>query len=364
MMKIAITIAALAAVAGTPALLQSAEAQSMMMDSGGHIPDWVKPIASSWLDGETSDSAFIDALQQLIASDILRLENTVGVDSLTIAFTPVKPGDPENFMPVAEEFAEFLEGQLGIDVEINLPSSYEPIIEGIRFGHIDAAIMDTGPGWLAHKHSGAEVIMAEVEKGRIYYQATAWVSVDNDDITEIQDTLGKKVSFTSNTGSSGFVRPFGALVSGGHVTIDGNDVVALDRAVRDAFESHAYPGGYGGAAELLARGEVDVAFGNDRLPTYLDEDKRALIKPAFTLGPVPSHVLVVSADMSENTKKALLDAMLVLNGDEHNEILYNLYEVNAMLPTTTNHHLGDFGATIDSLLGFEDRLLNKYNVGN
>ena len=116
--------------------------------------------------------------------------------------------------------------------------------------------------------------------------------------------------------------------------------------------------------KLLARGEVDVAFGNDRLPTYLDEDKRALIKPAFTLGPVPSHVLVVSADMSENTKKALLDAMLVLNGDEHNEILYNLYEVNAMLPTTTDHHLGDFGATIDSLLGFEDRLLNKYNVGN
>lgn len=365
MMKTAITIAALAAVVGTPALLQSAEAQSMMMDAGGHIPDWVKPLASSWVDGDTDDSDFIEALQQLIASDILRLENTVGVDSLTFAFTPVKPGDPENFIPNAERFAEFLESQLGIDVEIDLPTSYEPIIEGIRFGHIDAAIMDTGPGWLAHSKSGAEVIMAEVEKGRIYYQATAWVSVDNNDIHEISDTLGKKVSFTSETGSSGFVRPFGALVSGGYVTIESNDVVALEKAIDDAFESHAFPGGYGGAADLLARGLVDVAFGNDRLPTYLDdEDQRALIKPAFTLGPVPSHVLVVSADMSENTKKALLDAMLVLNGDEHNEILYNLYDANAMLPTTTDHHLGDFGATIDSLLGFEGRLLDKYNVGN
>ena len=319
MMKTAITIAALLAVASVPIGIHSAHAV---------IPDAVRATILGWANDDTvTDDELISALESLIATDILRLTNEVGVDSLTFAFTPIKPVDLDDFTPNAERFEVFLENELGIDVEITIPTSYEPIIEGIRFGHIDAAIMDTGPGWLAHSQAGADVVMAEVVDGKIYYQATAWVSVDNEDIDSIDDVLGKKVSFTSQTGSSGFIRPFGTLVSEGHVDINGDDVVALREAIDDAFESHAFPGSYGGAADLLARGQVDVAFGNDRLHTYLlnDED-RGLIKPAFTIGPVPSHVLVVSSDMSENTRKALIDAMLILNGDERNDILYSLYE--------------------------------------
>lgn len=351
MMKLTITIAALLVIASVPVGMQSAHAL---------IPDVVRATVEGWVNGDVSDSEFINSLETLIATDVLRLENEVGVDSLTVAFIPVKPGDVTSWEPNAERFAEFLEAQLGIDVEISIPSSYEPIIEGLRFGHIDAAIMDTGPGWLAHSKSGAEVLMAEVDSGRIYYQATAWVSVSNDNIDSIDDTLGKTVSFTSQTGSSGFIRPFGSLVSEGHVDINGDDAIALREAINDAFDSHAFPGSYGGAADLLARGQVDVAFGNDRLHTYLDEEDRGLIKPAFTIGPVPSHVLMVSSDMSENTQKALTDAMLMLNGDKYNEILYNLYQADAMLPTTTDRHLGSFGENIDALVGFDGILLDKY----
>ncbi|MCE2509190.1 MAG: PhnD/SsuA/transferrin family substrate-binding protein [Nitrosopumilaceae archaeon] len=233
------------------------------------------------------------------------------------------------------------------------------IPQGIRFGHIDAAIMDTGPGWFAHTLADADVVMAEVDGGRIYYQATAWVSVDNNEIDSIDDVLGKKVSFTSQTGSSGFIRPFGTLVSEGHVAVNGDDAVALQDAIDSAFASHAFPGSYGGAADLLVRGQVDVAFGNDRLHTYLEDEDRGLIKPAFTIGPVPSHVLVVSSDMSENTRKALIDAMLELNTDEYNDILLALYGADAMLPTTTVLHLASFGENLSALPGFDDRLLGR-----
>ena len=344
---------ALVAVISVPMVAQSVNAAT--------IPDAVAITINAWSNDQVTDDQLISALEQLLATDVLRLTNEVGIDELNFAFTPVKPGDPDNFRANAEQFEEFLEGQLGIEVDIQIPTSYESIIEGLRFGHIDAAIMDTGPGWLAHSKSGAEVIMAEVTNGRIYYQATAWVSVDNDDIDSIDDTLGKKVSFTSKTGSSGFVRPFGALTSQGYVTVEGDDVAALDAAISDAFESHSFPNSYGGAADLLARGLVDVAFGNDRLPTYLPEDQQNLIKPAFVIGPVPSHVLVVSPDMSENTKKALLDAMLMLNTEQYSDILFALYKAEAMLPTTTMQHMGDFGKSIDSLPGFESRLLDKYN---
>ncbi len=354
-------MASLAVVSAT----QAAEAQSMSDDnmmSGSVIPSFVKILAGNWADGSISDSEFIAALQHLIAADIIHLESRItGTDSLTIGFIPVKPVDFGGFEPAAEDFAEFLSNELGVDVETVIPSSYEPIIESLRFGHIDAAIMDTGPACLAISQSGAEVLMAEVDSGRIYYQATVWVSADNDDeIDSIDYVLDKKVSFTSETGSSGFVRPFGSLVTGGHVTINGDDVVALEAAIEDAFESHAFPGSYGGAAKLLAEGVVDVAFGNDRLPTYLPEEERGLIKPALTLGPVPSHVLVVSADMSENNRKALTDAVLKLNGGPNASILSDLYGVDAMLPTTTDHHMAGFCDNINDLVGFEDRLLDKF----
>ena len=361
-MIIALAVMASLAVVSAP---QAAESQSMSDDTmitGSVIPQFVKVLAGDWADGSISDSEFIIALQDLIAADIIPLESRItGTDSLTIGFIPVKPVDFSGFEPAAEDFAEFLESQLGVDVETSIPSSYEPIIESLRFGHIDAAIMDTGPACLAISQSGAEVLMAEVDSGRIYYQATVWVSADNDDeIDSIDYVLGKKISFTSETGSSGFVRPFGALVTGGHVTINGDDVVALEAAIGDAFESHAFPGSYGGAAKLLAEGVVDVAFGNDRLASYLPEDQRGLIKAALTLGPVPSHVLVVSTDMSENNKKALTDAVLKLNGGPNASILSDLYGVDAMLPTTTDHHMAGFCDNINDLVGFEDRLLDKY----
>ena len=58
----------------------------------------------------------------------------------------------------------------GVDIKITIPTDYETIIEGMRFGHIDAAFMDTGPAWITHQRSGAEVILAEVVKGKINRQ--------------------------------------------------------------------------------------------------------------------------------------------------------------------------------------------------
>ena len=47
-----------------------------------------------------------------------------------------------------------------MDVEIVIPTNYETIIEGMRFGHIDAAFMDTGPAWITHQRTGAEAVLS------------------------------------------------------------------------------------------------------------------------------------------------------------------------------------------------------------
>jgi len=53
--------------------------------------------------------------------------------------------------------------------------------------------------------------------------------------------------------------------------------------------------------------------------------------------------------------------MVQLNYEENNEILGNLYGAEALLPTTTEMHIGDFGTYIESLTGLDQLILDKYN---
>jgi len=280
---------------------------------------------------------------------------------LTIGFIPSEKAD--ELTPKAVELEKYLEGQLsGIDVKVVVPTNYEVIIEGLRFGHIDAAFMDTGPAWIAHKRSGAEVVLAEVVKGKVYYQATVWTKADNDSIHTIEDTLGKRVAFTSITGSSGFVRPMGALVTQGYINLEGDDLVALENAMNESFEAYTFAGGYKAALELLLNDNVDVAFGSDIAPQkYLDLADQRKLRVVETIGPVPSHVFVVSDDMPRTTKNILVQALIKLNYDENNHILKNIYGADALLPTTTTMHIGDFGIFIDTLTGLDQKILEKYD---
>ncbi len=77
-------------------------------------------------------------------------------------------------------------------LKVVVPTSYEIIIEGMRFGHIDAAFMDTGPAWITHQRTGAEAVLAELVNGKVNYQATVWTLADNDSINSLEDTVGKK----------------------------------------------------------------------------------------------------------------------------------------------------------------------------
>ena len=330
------------------------------------IPSWIKNTAGWWADDQISETEFVNSIEYLIDSGIIQVSSQQGVDvsELTIGFIPIEKAD--ELTPKAESLEKFLEEKMpGVDFKIVVPNNYETIIEGMKFGHIDAAFMDTGPAWIAHNRAGAEAVLAEVVKGKVNYQATVWTKSDNDSINSLEDTLGKKVAFTSITGSSGFVRPMGTLVTQGHINVEGDDIIALQAALADSFENYTFAGGYKAALQLLLNDHVDVAFGSDIAPKkYLDPVDQGKLKAVDTIGPVPSHVFMVSSEMSDGTKAALVNALVELNYAENNQILRNLYGAEALLPTSTEMHIGDFGKFIDALVGLDQKILDKYNKSN
>ena len=327
------------------------------------IPSWIKNTAGWWAEDQISETEFVNSIEYLIDSGIIQMSSQQGVDvsELTIGFIPIEKAD--ELTPKAESLEKFLEEKMpGVDFKIVVPNNYETIIEGMKFGHIDAAFMDTGPAWIAHNRAGAEAVLAEVVKGKVNYQATVWTKSDNDSINSLEDTLGKKVAFTSITGSSGFVRPMGTLVTQGHINVEGDDIIALQAALADSFENYTFAGGYKAALQLLLNDHVDVAFGSDIAPKkYLDPVDQGKLKAVDTIGPVPSHVFMVSSEISDGTKAALVSALVELNYAENNQILRNLYGAEALLPTSTEMHIGDFGKFIDALVGLDQKILDKYN---
>ena len=349
-------VAAITIIGASTTVFQNAEAQNL-------IPTWIKNNAAWWAEDTIDDATFLQGIEYLVENNIINVSSEskiTDVDSITIGFIPVEKAD--ELTPKAKVLEKFLESELGIDVEVVVPTNYETIIEGMRFGHIDAAFMDTGPAWITHQRTGAEAVLAELVKGKVNYQATVWTLAENDSINTLEDTVGKRVAFTSITGSSGFVRPMGTLVTEGHIAIEGDDIVALEQALANNFESYTFAGGYKAALNLLLNGDVDVAFGSDIAPQkYLDLEDQVKLRPVVTIGPVPSHVFMVSSSMSESTKNNLVDALIELNYDEHNSILTNLYGAEALVPTTTTMHIGEFGTFIDVLTGLDQKILDKHD---
>jgi phosphonate transport system substrate-binding protein len=264
-----------------------------------------------------------------------------------------------DFSAKAEALAAFLEQEMGTRVDVLIPTAYEPLIEALRFGNLDAAFMDAAPAWIAHQRAGAEVVLAEKRAdGRTFYWGTGWVRSDSD-VDELSDLVGKRVAHTSWTGSSGFVLPIGQMIEQGLIRPSGNGFPDLQQAMQRAFASYTMAGGYKAAMELLVRGQVDAAFGaDDAAERFLEAQDQARVKPFARLGKVPSHPLVVRAGLSSARRQAFVDAMLKLT-EERPDIYRELYGVEGVVPATTAEHLGDFGRAVQALPGLHSQFLAR-----
>lgn len=283
----------------------------------------------------------------------------VDPEVLVLGFLPSQKADA--ILPDAKKMGEFLSQRMGRKVDVMVPTAYAPLIEGLRFGHVHAAFLDGGPGWIAHRRTGAEVILAEVKDGRTSYWAEAFVR-EGSPISSIDDVVGKRIAFTSRMGSSGFLMPIGSLINAGMIQPEGRELVHLEEALRKTFANTIEAGGYQQALLAILEDRADVAFGSHDAPErFLSPADQTRIRRLHRFGTIPSHAVMVAGNLAPEVVESLREAMLALNEPENLPLLRAIYGVDGLTPADTEGHLGEFGRALSALPGIEKSLLEKTN---
>jgi phosphonate transport system substrate-binding protein len=119
-----------------------------------------------------------------------------------MAFVPSQ--DTQKILAAGRPLAELLTKQTGYKVDVQVPTAYAPVVEGMGAGRVDVAWLNTFSYVLARKKYGVEVILATVRQGSKTYLSQVITHVDSG-INRVDDLRGKKFAFVDPLSTSGYI---------------------------------------------------------------------------------------------------------------------------------------------------------------
>lgn len=193
-------------------------------------------------------------------------------DTITLVWYPNESA--ENFDGPREEVGKLIEQATGKKVEQKLTTDYAIAIESVSNGSAQIGCMFGGEGYIQAKNADDAVELLFVNSdsagtldGAMYY---SFFAVNEEDASEyadgssysIDNIQGKKMSFVSNSSTSGFKVPTNGIIS--HFSSDSEwsslTVDDLLEGGSDAFFGEVLFGGsHQGSAFNLISGKADVA---------------------------------------------------------------------------------------------------------
>ena len=202
-------------------------------------------------------------------------------DTITIVWYPNESA--EDYEAAREEYGRLIEEATGKTVEQKLTTDYTIAIESIANGTAQIAFMGA-EGYVQAKNASDAVEPLFVNSGAsgtledaLYY---SFLAVNEADAAEyeaadgyaIDNIAGKRMSFVSNSSTSGFKVPTNGIVTYFSATSDWADLTTDDliEGGDDAFFSEVLFGGsHQGSAFNLLSGKADVAaFCNTEIAPY------------------------------------------------------------------------------------------------
>ena len=320
-------------------------------------------------------------------------QETEPLGELVVAFE-IK-ADYENIDENPQILADYLSEKLNYDVSLYSVDSEGAMIEALRFGNADIALMDGGAAWVGWQQYGLDAMAAdEKSDGRTYYNAHAWVRadsemaaahLDDDPYTDPFALLeGKTSCHTGWLKSAGMLLPMGYMIGHGYANVigDPNDIETLRNTIYDFFNDDAsIPDsgtpyyGYSGAVKCLSDGTGDVAFAKDStVDSYcanvIEEDNEEwclerdqyVALPEF--GKAPSHPVMYNPELLDSTAVELVTAALVEMSDdtEGSEILENVLNTPGIVATTAENHMSSYSSLVSNIPGISAYYSDKYTI--
>lgn len=199
-----------------------------------------------------------------------------GVDKIVMVWYPNESAS--DYEPAREEFGRLISEATGKPVEQKLTTDYSIAIESLANGTAQICFMGA-QGYVEAKNKNDAVEPLFVNSGAsgtlddaIYY---SWLCVNEEDAANYQsldDIEGKRMSFVSNSSTSGFKVPTNSIISHFSKKDEWKDMDADDLIEGDGFFSEVLFGGsHQGSAVNLLTGKADVAaFCDTELAPYAD----------------------------------------------------------------------------------------------
>lgn len=206
---------------------------------------------------------------------------------------------------------DYLEEELGLEIEIEVTTDYTAAVLAMKYGHIDMAWFGPFSYVLAAGEAGAEAIVNGVRRdtGNSTYR-TIFVTKAGSGIETLDDLRGHTFAFVDPASTSGYLIPMKILLE--------NDINP-----EDDFPTWYYAGTHNAVELAIKQGTVDAGADSDN--SYyrmvnageIDPDVNVIIHRS---DPIPGSPIAVRGDLPQDLKDSIQQALI--NMDE--QIIYSV----------------------------------------
>ncbi|MCA1717400.1 MAG: phosphate/phosphite/phosphonate ABC transporter substrate-binding protein [Actinobacteria bacterium] len=233
-----------------------------------------------------------------------------GDEPLQVGLIPNE--NPEEVEAQYQPLEDYLKKELGREVELSVPTTYNAVVEAMVSGELDLAYFGGLTYVQARQRAEVHPLFTEINPrtGTTKYRSLIIVPADSD-IQEVEDIEGKTFAFGSVSSTSGSLYPSIMLAEAG---ID----------YRTDLEEKIYTGGHDTTAQAVANGRVAAGGLEDRIFYDLEEEgviEEGAVRIIEKSAPIEGYPWVVRDALSDKTEKELTDAYLSIEDPELLDLL-------------------------------------------
>jgi phosphonate transport system substrate-binding protein len=222
-----------------------------------------------------------------------------GDEPLQVGLIPNE--NPEEVEAQYQPLEDYLKKELGREVELSVPTTYNAVVEAMVSGELDLAYFGGLTYVQARQRADVHPLFTEVNPrtGTTKYRSVIIVPADSK-VEKVEDLEGKDFAFGSVSSTSGSLYPSIMLNQAG---ID----------YRTDLGEVVYTGGHDTTAQAVANGRVAAGGLEDRILYGLQEDgiiEKNKVRVIGESDPIEGYPWVVRDALSDKDEQALTDAFL------------------------------------------------------